>query len=63
LRKRREEVAMARKAASAATVVSGETAGGSVNGSECGEGITTAGAASTSTPLPGPGVEGGVAAA
>ncbi|KAK0639057.1 rab-GTPase-TBC domain-containing protein [Cercophora newfieldiana] len=57
LRKRREEVAMARKAASAAAVVSEETAGGSVSGSECGDGRTTG-----SLPGPGSGVEGEVVA-
>jgi len=56
LRKRREEVAKARKAGTAGAVVSEETAGGSVSGSECGEGGATAA-------LPGPGVGGEVAAA
>ncbi|KAK0614314.1 TBC-domain-containing protein [Immersiella caudata] len=56
LRKRREEVAMARKAASAGALVSEETAGGSVSGSECGETRATAS-------LPGPGIEGEVVAA
>ncbi|KAK5657262.1 hypothetical protein OQA88_3321 [Cercophora sp. LCS_1] len=37
LRKRKEEVAMARKAVGAGAVVSEEVAGGSVSGSECGE--------------------------